>query len=405
MSQTGAIVQSLRPSLPSISQSGGDDLAKVLGPVLRMPGALRQGSVYVVGIARFRKKLGANWQRYQDRIHEAIDHTIEDHLGVRDVYLQAGDETYVLSFDDPDPAHSAVKAALISRKIKEKLFGQSDIEAELHLLGEEALAAARARAEAASAEARKGGPGAARQQDVEFAFLPMWDALNKVLSTYVCLPTSRQRSGRIVFGGAQLAHDVSEVEWAEFNARTLDYASDVADELVRNQFAVFTAIQCNYKSLESARGREIFLAACRRIPDHVRKFMFVHIMGADGTVPTSTLTDRVNTVKPYFRSVSLQIPSLDIGIGRFATMGLGHLSHTLDPVAPVDLKKIAALVREARSARLLISIMRIRDLPTADKLAGLGVALLGGQFLGDALEMPSNMLRCTLQDLGRRPMR
>lgn len=386
-------------------KGGADEIAKILGPMLRMPGALRDGSVYVLGISRFREKLGSNWERYRDRIYEAIDHTIEEQIGPRDVFIRGGAETYVISFDSADVARCAIKAALIARKIKEKLFGQSDIEAELHLLGEDAIKAARSRAETAaggSEHAGHAGHAGAKPLDCDYTYSPLWDALNKVLSTYICLPTTRQRSGRIKIGDDQLPHDANEIDWAELNARTLEYATDVVDELIRNQFAVFTSVHCNYKALESARSREIFLGACRKIPEHLRKYMLVHVMGADASVPTSTLTERVNTVKPYFRYVSLQLMSLDQPVGRFAFTGLNHLSYRLDPGVPVDFKKIAALVREARSARLLVSIVRIRDMATADKLAGMGVAYLGGAFLGEALEMPSNMMRCTLADLGRR---
>ena len=401
---TGALLQSLVGKKELNAKGDADEIAKILGPMLRMPGALREGSVYVLGIARFREKLGGNWERYQDRIYEAIDHTIEEQLGPRDVFIRGGSETYVISFDNTDMAQCAIKAALIARKIKEKLFGQSDIEAELHLLGEDAIKAARARAEAAASESGSTAAGGAKLHDCDYTFSPLWDALNKVLSTYICLPTTRQRSGRIKVGDDQLPYDASEIDWAELNARTLEYATDVVDELIRNQFAVFTSVHCNYKALESARSREIFLGACRKIPENLRKYILVHVMGADANVPTSTLTERVNAVKPYFRYVSLQLRSLDQPVGRFAFMGLNHLSYRLDPSVPVDYKKIAALVRDARTARLLVSIVRIRDMATADKLAGLGVSYLGGAFLGEALEMPSNMMRCTLAELGRRRM-
>lgn len=385
------------------ARGDSDDIAKILGPALRMPGALRRGSVYVVGISRFREKLAANWERYCARIYEAIEHTIEDKLGPRDVYVRAGDESYVLSFDDVDPAQSAIKAALIARMIKEKLFGQSDIEAELHLLGEEALAAARDRAASAAEEAAaSGGGGQNKAVDCEFMYFPTWDALNKVLSTYVCMPTMRQRSGRIRVGSEQLPYDATEIDWAELDARTVEYATDVVDELVRNQFAVFTLVHCNYKALESARGRDIYLTACRKIPEHLRKYMLVQVTGADVNVPTSTLTERVGVLKPYFRFAGLQIQSLDQPIERFAFMGLNHVCYRLDPSVPVDFKKIAALVRAARTARLLVAIERIRDLATADKIANLGAAFLTGPFLGDALEMPANMMRCTLAELGKR---
>lgn len=389
-----------------VEETGADDL---LAHLLRLPGTLREGFLYSISLTQFREHLGAEWLRLRERIHETVDHALKDMLGAKDVFLRTGDGTYLVSFGSGNAAHAAVKTAKIAHAIREKLFGDKPIEARITLVTQDVLdraQAARPGQKLTRAAEQRHIMSArvvesARSRELQYIFTPVWDAVHKVLSTYVCTPMGQARSGAERFGGELVPIDASDIERAEFYARTLEIALDVAEDLYRNQFAVFIAVQCDYRALSSPKSREVYFAMCRRIPDHLKKLMRVQLIGADETIPVSTLTERIGNLKPYFPLITLRLHSLDEAIGRFAFMGLHALSYPVKAASSFDYDRASNAIKQARNARIRFAFSRVPDLAMADRLVSIGATYLSGRFLGAALDAPENMVRCTLDDLGR----
>jgi len=387
--------------------AGAPDL--LLGSLSQFGGVLREGLIYTISLANFRERLGAQWPRLRLRIREGVENTLNDRLHSHDVFLPAGDDTYVISYAGGNAAHAALATAKIARAIKEKLFGDADVEVTVAMLTQPILDSVVSQ----TAHRRMADVVHHRQlvshrfaqvsalREITYIFTPVWDAVHKVLSTYVCTPTQRTRAGIQQYGSELLANDASDIERAEFCARTLEFALEVAEDLYANQFAVFISVQCDYLALSSPRSRDIYFAMCRRIPVHLKKFLRVQVIGVDDTVPTTTLTERIGNLKPYFQLITLRLGALDQHISRFAFMGLHALSFPVSPVAGFDFDRAIAMIRQARDARLHVAFTRVGDLATADRLAVMGATYLSGKFLGEALDAPENMTRCTLEDLGR----
>jgi hypothetical protein len=391
---------------------GQSEIAMVLGPLLQRPGGLRDGSVYVLGLRHFKEFFGPRWPDYASKVYEAVEHVIADEIAPSDVYARVGGETYVIAFSRESETGAGLKAALIARRVKHKLFGQnSDLEMEIHALGRGGAAA---EAGAASPSHEFFGPraefGALPETPTQsdFVFVPIWDAYHKILSTYACLPVGTLRSGRMRFGHELLAPGASDIERAEFDRNTFNFVAEVADDLHRNHFAVLVTFAVDYTVFGSAKSRESLLSAFRTLPKHLTSLITLQIANAPGDVAPTTLAERVALVRPYFRAVTHQVRHLDQDFQRYAYMGLHGLLYRLwdwDNGKALDPDQISNAIRQAKAARLQFAFSGVPDLKTAKLIADAGATYLSGPFLGAALDMPANMRRFTLEELGAKSRR
>jgi len=395
------------------AQQGQSEIAMVLGPLLHRPGGLRDGSVYVLGLRNFRDFFGPRWPQYAGKVYEAMENVIGEEIAPNDVYTRVGSDTYLIAFSRQSETGAGLKAANIARRVKQKLFGQSsDLEMEIHALGRRSQAenlAGRALAAPAppavfSAEADFDSLSVARSQS-DFVFVPIWDAYHKILSTYACMPVGTTRAGRMRFGHELLAPGATDIERAEFDRDTFNFVTEVAADLHRNHFAVLVTFAIQYASLGSAKSRDSLLSAFRKLPPHLKSVITLQIANAPDDAASSTLTERVALVRPYFRAVTYQIGHMDQDVQRFAYMGLHGLMYRLwdwDKDKALDLEQISTTIRHAKAARLQFAFGGVPDLKVAKLLADAGATYLSGPFLGAALDMPANMRRCTLEELGRK---
>lgn len=388
---------------------GALDAAALAEPLSRLPGVPREGMIYLISLANFRRQMGDDWPRARFRIRQSVENVLNDALCSKDHFLCVSDDAYLVSFAGNNPAHASLTAIKIARIIKDKLFGDGAGDAQVIMLTRDILAGAAAapqdeRMKAVAEHRRQIATRFAqvsRKEAPEYVFTPVWDAVHKVLSTYVCTPMQCTRSGAERYGAELLAPTASDIERASFYAQTLEFALDVAEDLYKNQFAVFISVQCDYLALSTPKSRAIYFSARRKIPQHLHKLLRVSVVGSDDTVPTTTLTERIGYLRPYFHLVSLRLSNLSEDLSRFSYMGLHAVSFPVGSSGGFDFDLAAAAIKQARSARIHFAFTRVPDLATADRLASLGATYLSGAFLGAALDAPENMTRCTLEDLGR----
>jgi hypothetical protein len=395
-------------NVPEPAPPSQQDIAMVLGPLLHRPGGLRDGSVYVLGLNAIRKFFGAKWSEVAAKVYEVMETVIAEEIAPNDLYTRVGGETYLLAFSRDSEAVAGAKAASIARRVKHKLFGRSShLELEIHALGH------RKGPPTASVERAPGverpsfamaEPLAAIGTPSDFVFMPIWDAYHKILSTYACLPVGTLRSGRKRVGHQLLAPDATDLDRAQFDKSTFEYTVTVAEELHRNHFAVIVTFPIDYASLGSLKSREMLLSAFHTVPKHLKSLITLQIANIPDDVVVSTLADRVAPLRPCFRSVSLQIGDLFQDVRRFAYMGIHGLTFGLGSWPTdrrMDFEHIATAIRHAKTARLYFGFGGVPDVDTAKKLVDAGATYLSGPFLGAGLEMPANMRRCTLEEIGR----
>jgi hypothetical protein len=240
-----------------------------------------------------------------------------------------------------------------------------------------------------------------------FVFVPIWDAYHKILSTYTCLPVTSAQADRIAFGHDLLPAGASDLERAQFDKRSFDHVVATAADLQRNRLATLLNFGIDYASLSTGRSRDLLLAAFRTLPKSLGNVITLQINNAPDHIPTLTLGERIALVKPYFRAVMLQVPTLAFNASRFSYMGLHALIYRLwdwahHERAP-DFVEIAGIIKHAKAEHLQFGFAGVHDVALANKLAHAGATYLSGPFLGSALDIPAAMRRCTLEEIALGP--
>ena len=236
-----------------------------------------------------------------------------------------------------------------------------------------------------------------------FVYVPVWDAFHKILSTYLCMPVAPLGPRQALFGHQSLPKGASDVERAEFDKRTFDQAVETASKLQREKSLALVGICIDYHSLSNGKARDILLAGFRTLPKSLSQLITVEIGNTPDHIPTTTLGERIQIVRPYFRSVALQLPSLTHGASRFSYMGLHALVYRLwdwpHDEKPLDVGELAAYTKQAKAQHLHFGFAGVPDMALAQKLTEIGATYLGGPFLGPALDAPAGMRRCSLEEI------
>ncbi len=394
---------------PASVEGPDQELAQVLGPVLKRPGALRDGAAFILCLQEIRRRLGARWETACERLYHVMETAIHEQLVSGDALVRLSAHRYLLAFGATTGRNAEERAGIIARRVKEKLFGtSSSAEVQVIAYGKDGLGAAIAPPPGlVPASHTVPPPALTRALNVadapEFRYVPIWDAAHKVLSNYMCVPVHISRAGHAIFGHTLVPPGSSDAEIAAFDAQTLNHVIDVADTLYRHQFGVLISFSVDYRTLGNSKSRQIFIAACQRIPKHLRNLIIAEIADVPRAVPPSTLAERAGLLKPFFRLLMLEIPSLDESLSRLSYLGLHGVTFNIwrFPKAAINDAQVKRAVQDAKSARLKLAMSGIATTAQAHQFATLGVTYLSGSFIGEMLALPGARQSAAFNDLGR----
>ncbi|GAK43546.1 conserved protein [Tepidicaulis marinus] len=393
------------PALSADSQLAR--LVSQIAPGQKGPRSWQAGNIQILGLESLRRQLGPTWDKFASTIHLAIENILSQQLGVKDVYARLGDERYIVIFASNDPRHAAEVMAKVTDHLMANLLGESGTEL---LQVETVLGQVNASADGDiqfSEHKEEKDPDAGLilpdigPSNYESVYAPIWNARHQVLSGYAYIPYEKRQNGRERFEHAVLPPDRTSADTLALDLEHLNQAIETMNELYVNKFALQLITQVHYDSLETSAGREKVMAVCRQIPNHLRKFLLLQIVGLPEHTPMTTFMQRVSPLKPFFGFLAVRAPSFASNLRYFRDLSVSTVTYRIPENADQEkiLARVEQLVKEAETARILLSIEYVPTIDLAKKLKELGVWFITGKAIGEVQDFPRNMRRCTLDEL------
>lgn len=414
----------------------GHALQRQLEALFDAPGAMLAGNVQLIGLEKVREALGDEWARLKTTIHIALENLLASQLRPHDRYIRVGEDSFLIIFAEDDEVFVSQAVAQIVGKMRKLLLGAAlhenggvDIRSIIGRLTQDGEGGARFEpletsddllSSAEATDSEKMIPAFAQQNkrgDIpklrkvverksaayETVYAPVWDAFHEVLSTYAVVPIAygRNRNVAPLIGHDVLPASATDVEIAELDIKHLQIMLEMIGELYENEFAVFLVASVHFKTLSNGGLRERYLALCRQIPDFLRKYIGIQIVGVPSQVAESILTQRVAYLRPFFVGVNVRLSSLDVNALTYARSGVGGVTFCY-PTDPAEMREAPALIKrhvmDLLAHKIRLTIELVPDLAVAQQLKDLRVTYLTGTCFGALLDTPKNMKRYQLED-------
>jgi len=84
------------------------------------------GMIKLVGLEVVKEALGLRWPAVEQRATETAEHVIKNSLGAGETYSRSKDGGFVICFANRSEAEASFSAAMIGRRIRERLVGQGE---------------------------------------------------------------------------------------------------------------------------------------------------------------------------------------------------------------------------------------------------------------------------------------
>ncbi|MFT6510996.1 MAG: hypothetical protein ACJAVO_000479 [Parvibaculaceae bacterium] len=416
--------------------SDGLGLQQQLEALFDKPDALLAGKVQLIGLEKIREALGDEWERLKATIHIALENLLASQLRPQDRYLSVGEDSFLIIFAEDDEVFVAGAVARIVGKMRELLIGSRlhekggvDILSTIGRLEQDEAGGIKF-AELPSPTVETSAPSPVTTEKMSPAFSPLekkasmpklrqvaerkgaayqtvyapvWDAFHQVLSTYAVIPIAFARNPHAtpLVGHDVLPSTASDVDIAELDMKHLRIMLEMISELYENEFAVFLVASVHFKTLSNGGLRERYLGLCRQIPEFLRKYIGIQIVGTPDQVAESILTQRVAYLRPFFGNVNVRLSKLDVNALTYARSGVGGMTFCY-PTDPIEQRQAPALlarhVSDLLAHRIRVTVEHVPDLTVAQKLKDLRVTYLTGACFGTPLDTPNNMKRYRLAD-------
>jgi hypothetical protein len=383
--------------------------------------AIAAGSFHLVGLAEIRERLGANWDRVRDKVHQETRRIIERRIGAKDVYFAGSADDYVLVFAVLGKSAAQLVCAKISQEVQRSMLGDSETQdiSVRTLVCEidgnfriektklsDLVAAAVVAAATGSASAElvwadmpapptfgPGAPALPKHAQSGIVYRPVWDVRREAVSTYLT------RRGPTVGAGPD--------ELSRLEHEALQAGIEMLADLYQNQFRLRLSFPVSFEAIASVSRLRTYLALCRTIPEHLRKLVAFELVNLPIGVPNGRLTELAVALRPYCGLILATVDWRHADLSQFTKTGIRLVNAVISPgsnekqnMAEMDRFAIAAEKAELQSA---IEGVGTSSLALAAKAAG--VNFISGDRIGPCVEAPHGMLRISWNDVyfGKQP--
>lgn len=418
------------------------------------------GRINIVSLAELKEQLGERWERLEGQIHQAADRIIASHVTRRDIVAPYSPLEYLIVISNATPEAAQLKCASITMEIYRRFLGQeavSDVnirsaiehdgselifeDVSMSRLREAAVEAAeRAVAVAAQAaekdaassvkmvsadedgiewpeipefffseedeeQAESGdGPPKAISFDpstLEFIYRPVWDIKREVMSTYFCLPCRLLANGEIAYRYDVLGKRQTEEARAWIDVMAAREALVMLDELLRNKFNMFISTSVHFETLASARLRAKVLTMFNAVPQSMRQFLTVEVVGIPKGVTSGRMSQILSYLRPLCRATFARLELDTTSLQNFEGIGLQAVGVDIRgdkrPEAEIiaDLNEFAERVA---GLRMLSYCLGVGSTSLAIAAGGAGFHMISGDRIASDQSAPNNILRYNWRD-------
>ncbi|HEX7776203.1 MAG TPA: hypothetical protein VF449_06720 [Parvibaculum sp.] len=235
--------------------------------------------------------------------------------------------------------------------------------------------------------------------DYSIGFTPIWDAKKQAITSYAVMPNYRGRArwrfGHDVLGDLPTANDILDL-----NRACLRIAIKETAKAYRNNSAVLIISQVHYRSITSKEAVAALQSECARIPEFLRKYLAIQIVGIPNDLSISAMTAAISMLHRYVRLVSGRV-GLGVSAARLKLLGFDTIcfAHEDPEFTLADRAKVQKRMADAALHGLAIVVEFVTSRAAAVELVELGISHVSGFFVGLPLERPLGLQWKTLDEL------
>lgn len=416
------------PAQPPDMADGHDpELSAKLRRIFEHRDPTQAGSIHLLGLGGLHEKLGSRWTSVAARVHQLTAKLLGQHLTSHDAWFRHGDESYVVVFAQLGAEHARLICAKIMEELQVLLLGQADtqsirVHTAVREIGSDVLLVPNsltdmlsAVRQEAAADAALAGPGSGRSEGFTAAaaparvaprqvrYRPVWDVQKQVLSLYMAR-CCQERPGRAPLWGYDCLEDPDDMSsLLALDLHVAREAIETALELYDNRFRFFLSLPLHFESLAVTARRQEVMGVLRSIPRYLLPFITFHLYAVPDGVPTGRLSELVSALKPFGRTIMMEMPSLTADLSAAEAAGVRVVNLTLSPDASMD-RLAADITRFAAQALrhgLMPALEGVDRLDMEDLCEEVGIRFLSGNLIGGWVDVPEHVVRRSRTDFVR----
>jgi hypothetical protein len=380
--------------------------------------ALQQrGCVYVIGLGEIKNQFGVRWDRRKEMVWTRLDNLLRQKLGPTDLYVRINDLSYLVSLPSARQEEAEVVCLRIAHDLHAGLLGDcrpADLQVSritrFHEDTIETVPVGAADDLSFLPEDDAGPPGEdlplpptgwrrsneIEYPEVDYRFVPIWDARKEVVSSYRCAPQF----------DSFLASHLPAVERAKFDLAVILMSIRHCAEMlsprrrVGGKFMVWIPVP--FDVLCAPLARTEISALCRNLASGLRPYVVFEIADLPYGVPQSRLLELTGALKPFCRGVVAHLPARIANYGAYLGVGLQAIGLSLSArgAGGTDMEsEIFKLCAAARRQNIMCFVFDVPGEEVLQSARALGVNLFSGSLIGAPLEAPAPARRLRARDI------
>lgn len=402
------------------------DFEEKLHRALSLHGPEASSRVYLIELERLRDQFGEKWNRMEAKIHAIAHESIERHLAFVDVYAQYGASSYVIVFAQLNRHEAQLKCLLIAKEMARRLIGTEAASNEITVMIARADEANRlvfeeiADFETTAQDFRKvpasrlgrdllvtpqlSTEGAVDWESVQFIYRPLLTLRGMVVSTYICLPIRRTRTGGYDSGYEVLQDQTDPQQIADLDLLGLATVATEAERMAKARTPALLSLPVHFETLANHQNRPRYLGHCRDFLDpHAGRLVFELVNLPEG-VPQSRLVELVGMLRPSARAVIARFPLTRRSFTACRAAGLHAVGADIyysRERESVLMREMDQFVEAAEKEMLHTYIHGLRTISLNTAAIATGFDYIDGYALTSVANIPGQATRYDLRDLYR----
>ncbi len=351
------------------------------------------GMIKLVGLDEVKEALGSRWPEVEQRAMETAQHVIKASLGPGESFSASQDGGFVICFADRSEEEASFTAAMIGRRIRERLVGQGEEMAALQVtaiagtvevpatieasgkpidladLLERRLTARRVEIEA---KARRMLAEAIGETNCTMAPVQARDG-SRVVAYYAEIPKAAYRTMVTAHGGIPADEQVN----FDLHSAALRLAVDRVQEGMLSDPVGTVFVDVDYEIFLRRASRTSYIETCRTLNPVLRQRLILVLTHLPAGIASAPLHDCAQRLRPFCRNVAFAIEEPRLALtdavldqAPILTIGADRI------IGPASTERLGKLLATVHGKRGRLLARDVPDAPTAALLRLAGVDLL-----------------------------
>jgi CheY-like chemotaxis protein len=420
------------------------------------------GHVICLGTEEIQRRVGdAHWQKLKANVSKLMNEAVAAVCRAEDVYIGCDDGSVIIVFGDNDVVHAEACAARAAKQVSEALFGSDELNsvkvtsivqtadgyvtegrknvsdvidslmkfAHKHAVQAKPEANAPAAPVAAPSSAQKsaenGDDKAAipsfrdalmsqletgKDQPISFKFLPVWDIQNRVVNTFMCIPSRQNSIGHKARWGYQtLGQSPSLSEIVELDIACLEFGLLEVITLLSSGKQAYLTLSIHFESLAHKNSREKLLGLLREIPENLRSLVRPILTNAPDGVPEMRLREITGELQSLTDMMAVEVFLAKEGKDVMRTVSRMHgagikciLTNVRSDMETQEIQIAQKIGERVRQLGGLCGVTGIRNFGALMDIAYSPLDFCTGKALGGPYERPPAPFSFDAKSLERR---